>query len=568
MNPFFSRFKSFLIKIAQIVFVVFAVGSLVSTSLNITTPPKLTAPVILDGRPLFEVSQSRYSAQKRANDANRVLKEEILTSEPPIRVEIDQGKDLPVILVDGKYLLSVTSSDAPAGLTVEEQAQNWAEQLRQAIAQAQRERTGAYLSRAALITIGYLLLAFSASYGLEWLWYRWLEPLLYLRLVSSQNFQNTHQRRSAEVGTKILLTLARGVIWLLSLIFISRLFPQTRELSRKVSELLQSSANLLKISLTSGLVPLGGKSYSVLDLLILIGLFVSLVFIARTLRRLLRSRVLSLTGLNRSAQETISQIANYTFIFIGTIVVLQLWGLDISSLAVFASVLGVGIGLGLQGIAKEFVSGLVLIFERPIQIGDFVNVGDLMGTVERIGVRSTEIRTLDDISIIIPNSRFLEAEVINWTHQSPVSRIQVPVGVAYGSNLNAVRAALIDAAKEHSEVLAQPAPQVFFKGFGDSSLDFDLLVWIAQPYKQFRIKSDLYFRIETMLRDREIEIPFPQRDLHVRSGNLPVEISPELVESISVLSQSLAKWLEIQSNISSRDSAANGKPDQEQSSKY
>jgi len=569
MNPFFSRFKSLLIKIAQIAFVVVAIGGLVSTSLNITRPQQPTAPVILDGRPLFEVSQSRYSAQKRARDANRVLQEEIMTGEPPVRVEIDQSKDLPVILVDGKYLLSVTSSDTPEGVTVEEQAQNWVDQLRQGIAQAQRERTGAYLSRAVLIAIGYILLAFSASYGLEWLWHRWLQPFLYMRLVSSRNFQNTHQRRTAEVGTQILLTLARGVIWLLTLLFISRLFPQTRELSRKVSEVLQSSANLLKISLTSGLVPLGGKSYSVLDLLILIGLFISLVFIARTLRRLLRSRVLSLTGLNRSAQETISQIANYTFIFIGTIVVLQLWGLDISSLAVFASVLGVGIGLGLQGIAKEFVSGLVLIFERPIQIGDFVNVGDLMGTVERIGVRSTEIRTIDDISIIIPNSRFLEAEVVNWTHQSPVSRIQVPVGVAYGSNLSAVRAALIDAAKEHPEVLGQPAPQVFFKGFGDSSLDFDLLVWIAQPYKQFRIKSDLYFRIETMLRDREIEIPFPQRDLHVRSGNLPVEISPELVESISVLSQSLAKWLEIQSNITSQDGrTANGKPDQEQSSNY
>jgi potassium efflux system protein len=147
-----------------------------------------------------------------------------------------------------------------------------------------------------------------------------------------------------------------------------------------------------------------------------------------------------------------------------------------------------------------------------------------------------------------------------------VSRLKVPVGVAYGSDLTAVRGALIDAAKEHPDVLAEPAPRVFFKGFGDSSLNFDLLIWIAEPQKQFRIKSDLYFRIEAILRHRNIEIPFPQQDLHVRSGSLPLEISPQLTESLAQLSNGLTKWLERQPTVASQDGRnSNGTSDKEQS---
>jgi small-conductance mechanosensitive channel len=187
-----------------------------------------------------------------------------------------------------------------------------------------------------------------------------------------------------------------------------------------------------------------------------------------------------------------------------------------------------------------------------------------MGTVERISVRSTEIRTLDEVSIIIPNSRFLESEVINWTHHSPISRLKIPVGVAYGSNLTIVRGALIDAAKEHPDVLAEPSPKIFFMGLGENSLDFNLMVWIDEPRKQLRIKSDIYFRIEAILRHRGVEIPFPQRDLHVRSGNLPIEVSPQLTESLAQLSNSLIQWLEKQSspanqeNDGNRDTSNNG----------
>jgi small-conductance mechanosensitive channel len=392
-----------------------------------------------------------------------------------------------------------------------------------------------------VIAAGLLLLAIAISWLLGLLWQRWLEPLVAQREEDLTSESDGQVTLSTEIGAQIIINALRLMVWLFIVIQISRLYPQTRQLDRSITDSLFTSLN-------ADLIPLGETTYSVTDLLVLVGLFAGLIVLARSVRTILRSRILRFTGLSRAAQETVSVIFNYTFIFIGTLVVLQLWGLDISSLTVFAGVLGVGVGLGLQGIAKEFLSGLVLIFERPIQVGDFVDVGGLMGTVERISVRSTEIRTLDQVSIILPNSRFLESEVINWSHHSSISRLKIPVGVAYGSDTKAVRQTLIDAAKAHKDVLSHPSPHVFFTEFADSSLNFDLLVWITEPRKQFQIKSDLYFRIESLLNERGIEIPFPQRDLHVRSGNLPLDLSPELVHSLAQLSKSLSVWLDQQAH--------------------
>jgi len=152
--------------------------------------------------------------------------------------------------------------------------------------------------------------------------------------------------------------------------------------------------------------------------------------------------------------------------------------------------------------------------------------------VERIGPRSTEVITLDRISIIVPNARFLESEVLNWSHTNPITRLQVPVGVAYGSNPEKVRQALLEVARGHREILRDPAPQVWFQEFGDSSLNFTLLVWIDRPREQFRLKSELNYRIEESLRRHQLEVPFPQRDIHWRS--------PELDKAI-------ATWLKINS---------------------
>ncbi|NEQ23382.1 MAG: mechanosensitive ion channel, partial [Microcoleus sp. SIO2G3] len=489
-----------------------------------------TAVIILNGHRLFEVSQSgQYSAKERAEDANRLLKQKVRTTDPPVLVTIDRTQELPIIKVDGSHLLTVTQEDAPPGRTAKEQAQIWVGELEGAIQEAQEQRRPGYIQKAIVLSMGCVLLAIALSWGLGWIWFRWLQPRLPPEV---QDSEDSRQHLTIELTVKILFACIRLALWLFVAFYITNLFPQTREISRQMRDTLVGS-------LVSELIPLGEKSYSVLDLLVLLGLFTGLVVLARTAKKLLRSRVLRLTGLSRGSQETVAQIATYGIIFFGTMVMLQLWGLDLSSLTIFASVVGVGIGLGLQGIAKEFISGLVLIFDRPIKVGDFVNVGEQMGTVERISVRSTEIRTLDEVSIIIPNSRFLESEVINWTHHSPISRLKIPVGVAYGSNLTIVRGALIDAAKEHPDVLAEPSPKVFFMGLGENSLDFNLMVWIDEPRKQLRIKSDIYFRIEAILRHRGVEIPFPQRDLHVRSGNLPIEVSHQLTDSLAQLSNSL-----------------------------
>ena len=377
-------------------------------------------------------------------------------------------------------------------------------------------------------------------FGLKWVCHRKLKPLWLQDEISSEEKTSQPINKNIEVAVKVILNIINVAISFFTLGYVTRLFPQTRQLSRTL-------VDTVTTSLISDVIPLGSKSYSILDLLILTSLFTGVILVSRTLRKLLRSRVLSLTPLNPGAREAITTIFNYTFIFISTVILLQLWGLDLSSLTVFAGILGVGIGFGLQGIAKEFISGIIIIFERPIQVGDFVEVDNLMGTVKYINVRSTEIITLDQISIIVPNSRFLESEVINWSHRSSISRIKIPVGVAYGSDLTTVRTTLIQAAKEHSDVLMDPSPKVAFMGFGESAVNFNLLIWIKEPRKQLLIKSDIYFRIETMFRHRHIDIPFPQRDLHVRSGNMTGGMSPDLQDSLTNLSNSLAAWLEHQS---------------------
>ena len=499
-----------------------------------------SAPILVDGRVVFEITASgQFSAKERAEDANQTLNRMIRTSFTPgednqtIELTIDTNQTIPVLKINGNHLLSVTQADAPQGRSLENQAQNWQRKLRAAINTAREERTTGYLVSATLFSIVVILITGIVIRVIGLICEQWINP----HLRESDSPVDTQTQLSSGTSTRVIafqvfLNFLRGLIVLIAFGYISTLFPQTRHLSRQLRD-------TIIYSLTSDLFPLGNNAYSVLDLVILLALFTTLFILARSIKQVLRLRVLSLTGLSRAAQETIAVVANYAFVLIGALVLLQIWGLDISSLTVFAGVLGVGVGLGIQGIAKEFVSGLVLIFERPIQAGDFVEVGDLVGTVEHISVRSTEITTLDRVSVILPNSRFLESEVVNWSHRSPISRLRIRVGVAYGSNLEIVRQALLDAANDHTDVLSIPPPNVFFLGFGNSSLDFDLLAWISEPRKQFQIKSDLYFLIYQFFQERGVEIPFPQRDLHVRSGTLPVELTPELSDILQSLNQRL-----------------------------
>jgi len=259
-------------------------------------------------------------------------------------------------------------------------------------------------------------------------------------------------------------------------------------------------------------VTLGG----VLKLLIMLALVFGL---ERIFRRVLVEKVLSRTHLEPALRFAIGRIAGYIFIALGFVIALNNAGLDISSLTVLAGAVGIGLGFGLQNIINNFFSGLIILAERPVAIGDRIEVGGVAGRVTKINMRSTTVVTNDNISIIVPNSDFISTAVTNWSHGDPKVRIRVPFGVAYGSDIPKLERVILEVAAQHSSVLKDPDPALFFIGFGDSSLDFELGVWtIDMAHNPLRFKSELYYAIEDALRKNQIEIPFPQRDLHLRSG--------------------------------------------------
>ena len=209
---------------------------------------------------------------------------------------------------------------------------------------------------------------------------------------------------------------------------------------------------------------------------------------------------------------------------VGVFLVLENTGIHLAALTVFAGAVGVGVGFGLQNIASNFISGLVILAERPITIGDRVEVAGILGTVRQIRARSTVIVTNDNIAIIVPNSKFIDSPVTNWHYGDPSVRFRLPVGVAYGSDVYKVREALIAAAREHSATLEHPEPAAFLEKFGDSTIDFELVAWSREmSHSPRRFRSDLNYLIYKHLSAAGIEIPNPQRDLHIRSGTLKVE---------------------------------------------
>ncbi len=199
-------------------------------------------------------------------------------------------------------------------------------------------------------------------------------------------------------------------------------------------------------------------------------------------------------------------------------------GIHLGALTVFAGAVGVGVGFGLQNIASNFISGLVILAERPITLGDRVEVAGIAGQVERIRARSTVIRTNDNIMMIVPNTKFIDSPVTNWTYTDRRVRFRIPVGVAYGSDIVKVRDTLLAVGRENPNTLQEPAPGVFLKKFGDNSIDFELVVWSSEmSARPSRYRSDLNFAIVEKFLEAKIEMPFPQRDLHIRSGTLKVE---------------------------------------------
>lgn len=265
------------------------------------------------------------------------------------------------------------------------------------------------------------------------------------------------------------------------------------------------------------LVRLGNSSITTLSLLEILFWLAFVLVLNAALRRLVVDRLLTRTRFDPSLQFAISKIFGYIFILLGFYVALLVNGVNLSSLAVIAGALGVGLGFGLQNIVGNFVSGLVILAERPISLGDRIEVAGVAGRVTKISLRSTTVVTNDNISIIIPNSDLITQAITNWSHGDPKVRIRIPVGVAYGTDTAHLRQILLDVAAAHPDVLKEPAPTVFFDNFGDSSLNFELGVWTQNmTHSPRHFRSDLNFAIERALRQHGVEIPFPQRVVHLR----------------------------------------------------
>lgn len=324
---------------------------------------------------------------------------------------------------------------------------------------------------------------------LLWAWaaYRLLIFLLYLAFGS---------RAIAPIHRRILAPV------FISLIFLSLL-------SRVID--LPVLAGIHLFTLFDAAITLG----RILSAAVVLYAFIVAAWVAQeTLGRALRGR----TAVDPGVAHSIVTISRYAIIAIGILLMLSVMGLDLSTLTIIGGGLSIGVGFGLQQIVANFISGLVLMFEQTLRPGDTIDINGQIGTVQKLNIRSTLVRTNDNVEIVVPNETFLTSQLTTYTRTNRQVRMRLPVGVAYDSDPHQVRDLMVKAAERHGLVLSQPAPSVQFMGFGESSLNFDLLVWIDQPHRMPQIRSDLYFMLWDTLAQHNIAIPFPQRDLHLVSG--------------------------------------------------
>jgi small-conductance mechanosensitive channel len=253
------------------------------------------------------------------------------------------------------------------------------------------------------------------------------------------------------------------------------------------------------------------------------------IFLARWTSTLLERRIANRRHIDPGLRYTICRLVKYVVITIGSLVALKMaFGIDLTSIAVIFTALSVGIGFGLQYIAADIASGFILLFERPIRIGDRITIGDDEGDVKSINLRTTVVTTNDQIAIIVPNSRLVSQRVINWSYGDPRARITIPIAVSYDSDIQLVTDTLIEAARTVPNVLPEPQARVQFLKFGDYSLDFRLLVWTNQPRRHMQLRSDINYRIAQLFRERSITIPYPTQEFLLKGVDLSRDVEPSL----------------------------------------
>ena len=261
----------------------------------------------------------------------------------------------------------------------------------------------------------------------------------------------------------------------------------------------------------------GGKRVNMGHIVAAIVVLFAAFLVSGLLQRLLVQGVLTARQVEAGVQLAIARLVHYALVFVGFVVALTMLGFEFTQFTILLSALGVGIGFGLQAIVNNFLCGLILLFERPIRVGDTIELGGQWAQIRKIGLRATTVQTFDHADVILPNSDLINNQVTNWTLTNRHARIILPVGVAYGSDVPLVMQTLVTCAAENDSVMHTPEPLVFFRQFGDSSLDFELRAWIWDVSNRLRVISELHQEVDRRFREAGIEIAFPQRDLHIRS---------------------------------------------------
>jgi potassium-dependent mechanosensitive channel len=281
-------------------------------------------------------------------------------------------------------------------------------------------------------------------------------------------------------------------------------------------------------------IPIGKGSISAWRILTSVAIAIVALWVGRVAGATAQTRLRSTSKLNPSMAGLLGQVANILLMVIAIAIALQTVGVNLSALTIFSGALGVGIGFGLQSIFSNFISGVIILIEKSVKVGDFIELqSGVTGLVNEINIRSTVVTTNDNVDILVPNEEFIKAQVINWTLREARRRTHIKFGVAYGSDKNMVRKAGMEAAAEVQwtlENMGPRMPQVWLTGFGDSSLDFELVVWLTEEAvkKPAKVTADYNWAIHSALERHGIEIPFPQQDLHFRGSDvLRVQITPE-----------------------------------------
>ena len=475
--------------------------------------------VSVDGYGLFEVGASgNFSATQRGQWISETLDrqlEEIIQAKAPVDVQLATRSGQQILLLNGRYVMSVTKADIQPGMLPKEQAQVWQNAIEQTLNRALDNRTPETLTRHGIQGAIAFAITGLVHFGLRWFGRSQRRRSIRRHGETLDASSATPSPARQPAPQRSLLLLLIGVIqvslWIGTAVYCAMLFPPSRRFSYWIYCRGQEvfSANLLR---------LGDSDISLISigwLLIFVGLWWVVV---HWFGGVFRRHILPLTGIDPTLKNAMSSYAQYMLLIMGVIIIVSVIGLDLGAIAIILGGFGVGIGFALQNIAKDFISGIIMLVERPVKVGEMIQVGDTTGWVKHIGPRFTELSHLDRYVIRVPNSNFVEGTVSNY-RRSGLLRLKIDVGVAYGSDVMLVRDLLLAAALDpHPELLRHPSPTVLFLSWDDSAIVLRLIAFIREPTKAPRLEALLRERIHTKLQEYNIEIPFSQRDLNV---NLP-----------------------------------------------